>query len=131
MMNCFCGMVDRRKAFSVISSRDHFQRFSPSRISDMPRAGLEPAQNLSSGFVEWSFTVVITTTPLHYSISKRSRCKEYLFSVATYDVSRWVYPQLPTESLTTELELETKLATVTRLLSLYNLTKLWYLQLKC
>ena len=36
MMNCFCGMVDRRKAFSLISSRDHCQRSSPLRISDMP-----------------------------------------------------------------------------------------------
>ena len=52
MMNCFCGVVDRRKAFSLISSRDHCQRSSPSRISDTPRAGFEPAQNLSSGFVE-------------------------------------------------------------------------------
>ena len=34
MMNCFCGMVDRRKAFSLISSRDHCQRSSPTRISD-------------------------------------------------------------------------------------------------
>ena len=33
MMNCFCGMVDRRKAFSLISSRDHCQRSSSSRIS--------------------------------------------------------------------------------------------------
>ena len=52
MMNCFYGMVDRRKAFSLISSRDHCQRYSPSRISDMLRAGFEPAQNLSSGLVE-------------------------------------------------------------------------------
>ena len=52
IMNCFCGMVDRRKAFSLISSRDHCQRSSPSRISDTPRAGFKPAQNLSSGFVE-------------------------------------------------------------------------------
>ena len=52
MMNCYCGMVDRRKAFSLISSRDHCQRSSPSRISDTPRAGFKPAQNLSSGFVE-------------------------------------------------------------------------------
>ena len=36
MMNCFCGMADRRKAFSLISSRDHCQRSSPSRISDTP-----------------------------------------------------------------------------------------------
>ena len=63
MMNCFCGMVDRRKAFSLISSRDHCQRSSPSRISGTPRVGFEPAQSLSSGLVESSCTVVITTTP--------------------------------------------------------------------
>ena len=48
----FCGIVDRRKVFSLVSSRDHCQRSSPSRISDTPRAGFEPAQNLSSGLVE-------------------------------------------------------------------------------
>ena len=62
MMNCFC-MVDRRKAFSFISSRDHCQRSSPSRVSNMPRAGFEPVQNLSSGLAEWSCAVVITATP--------------------------------------------------------------------
>ena len=51
-MNCFCCMVDRRKTFSLISSRDHCQESSPSQISDTPRAGFEPAQNLSSGLVE-------------------------------------------------------------------------------
>ena len=61
MMNCFCGMVDRQKAFSLISSRDHCQRSSPSRISDTPRAGFEPTQNLSSDLVELSSAVVITT----------------------------------------------------------------------
>ena len=45
----FCGMVDRRKVFSLISSRDHCQRSSPSRISDTTRAGFEPAKSLSSG----------------------------------------------------------------------------------
>ena len=34
IMNSFCGMVDRRKAFSLISSQDHCQRSSPSQISD-------------------------------------------------------------------------------------------------
>ena len=38
MMNCFCGMVDRREAFSLIYSRDHCQRSSPSRISNTLRA---------------------------------------------------------------------------------------------
>ena len=59
-LNCFfCEMVDWRKAFSLISSRDHCQRSSPSRIPDTSRAGSEHTQNLSSGFVEWSCAVVI------------------------------------------------------------------------
>ena len=68
MINCFCGMVDQQKALGLISSWDHCQRFSSSKISNTPRAGFEPKQNLSSGFIEWSCAVVITTTPwLHYS----------------------------------------------------------------
>ena len=63
LMNYFCGMVDRRKAISLISSRNHCQRSSPSRISDMARTVFEPAQNLSLGLVGWSCAVVITTTP--------------------------------------------------------------------
>ena len=62
-MNCFYGMVDRRKTFSLISSRDHCQRSSPSRISDTPQEGFGPAENLSSGLIEWICAVVITTTP--------------------------------------------------------------------
>ena len=57
-------MVDRRKAFSLMFSRDHCQRSTPSRISDTPRAGFEPAQNLSSGFVEWSDTHYTTPPPV-------------------------------------------------------------------
>ena len=34
MMNYFCGVVDRQKAFSLIFSRDYFQKSSPSQISD-------------------------------------------------------------------------------------------------
>ena len=64
MINCLYGMVDGWKAFSLISSRDQCQRSSPSRISDTPLVGFEPMQNLSSGLVEWSCAVVITTTPL-------------------------------------------------------------------
>ena len=46
MMNCFCGITDRRKAFSFISNGDHCQRSSPLGISDTPRAELNPEQNL-------------------------------------------------------------------------------------
>ena len=59
LMNWFCGMVDRRITFSLISSRDDCQRSSPSRINDTPRAGFEPAQNLSSGLAEWSSAVIV------------------------------------------------------------------------
>ena len=44
-----------------------YQRSSPLQISDMPRRGFEPAQNLSPGLVEWSCAVVITTTPWHHT----------------------------------------------------------------
>ena len=63
MMNCICGMADRRKVFSLISSRDRRQRSSPSRISDTPRAGFESAQSMSLGLVERSCPVVVTITP--------------------------------------------------------------------
>ena len=72
MMNCFCGMAERRKEFSLNSSRDHCQRSSPSRISDKPRAGFEPAQNLSSGFVKWNCALVITTTPQRHVLASLS-----------------------------------------------------------
>ena len=52
MINCFCGMVDQRQTFSLISSRDHYQRSSPSRIFKTPQTGFEPVQNLSSCLVE-------------------------------------------------------------------------------
>ena len=37
MTNCFLQMVDQRKALSLVSSREHRQRYSPSQISDTPR----------------------------------------------------------------------------------------------
>ena len=45
MMNCFCGVVDRRKGLRLNSSRDHCQRFSPSQISDSPRVVFKSSQN--------------------------------------------------------------------------------------
>ena len=75
MINWFCDMVDRWKVFSLISSRDHCHRSSPSRISDKPRAGFEPAQNLSSGLVEWSCAVVITTTPWRHKNQRHANTK--------------------------------------------------------
>ena len=66
MIRCFFGKVNQQKVFSLISSQGHCQGFLPSQISDMPRAGFEATENLNSRFVEWSFAVVITTTPRHH-----------------------------------------------------------------
>ena len=74
MMNYFCGMVDRQKTLSFISSRDYCHRYSPLRSPDTPRAWFEPAQNLSSGLVERSCSVVITTTPRgHINIKNKQK----------------------------------------------------------
>lgn len=37
VLNHFCSMVDPQKAFSLISSQEHCQRLSPSRIFDRCR----------------------------------------------------------------------------------------------
>ena len=76
---------DQRKWFSLISNRGHGQRFSPSRISDTPRAGFEPAQNLSPGFVEWSCAVVITTT------SRRRNCFKIINLKLSLSVNKVFY----------------------------------------
>ena len=57
MMSCFCGMVDRRKASFPAGTivRDPYHRESSTRRKQ--------DLNLSSGFVEWSCALVITTTP--------------------------------------------------------------------
>ena len=84
MMNCFCGMVDRRKAFSLISSRGHCQRSSPSRVSNTPRAGFEPAQNLSSDLVEWSCAIMITITPRHHILLERTKNLTKIFKYSKH-----------------------------------------------
>ena len=48
----FVVWLTGERRLHLISSLDHCQRFSPSRISDTPRAGFEPVQNLSSDLVE-------------------------------------------------------------------------------
>ena len=52
MMNCFGDIIDRQKAFSLISSGNYCrQRSLTSRIFDPPLAGFESAQNLILGFI--------------------------------------------------------------------------------
>lgn len=43
LMNCFYGVVDRRKALSLVSSRDHCLSVSPSQLIDTPQAGFKLA----------------------------------------------------------------------------------------
>ena len=63
IMNCFCGMVNRQKAFSLISSRERCQSSSPSQIYDTPRAGFAPAQNLLSWMKLCNIDNHYTTVP--------------------------------------------------------------------
>ena len=86
-MNCFGGMIDWRKVFSLISSWDHCQRFLPLRISDTPQAGFEPVQNLSSGLVEWGCALVINhyiTAPLSTTLCSffRNLCKSVILPLS-------------------------------------------------
>ena len=48
MMNSFRGMIDQQKAFTPYFQPRPLSEFFTITISDTPRAGFEPAQNLSS-----------------------------------------------------------------------------------
>ena len=58
LMNCFVVWLTDH-LFSLISSRDPHHRESPTRREQ----DLNLRGTWSSGFVEWSYAVVITTTP--------------------------------------------------------------------
>ena len=60
-------MTDQWKAFSFIFSWATVTDLHHCE-SDTPGAELEPAHNLSSGFVEWTCAVVITTTPQYLKV---------------------------------------------------------------
>ena len=96
MMNCFSGMVDRRKLISIIFSRNLYQRFSPSKISDVPGAGFKSLPKIKSNFVEWSWVVKLTLTPRHQTASLVTYNKEilidnFIFCALTYKSRRWIY----------------------------------------
>ena len=80
----FCDMVDRWKAFSLITSLNHCQRSSLSRMSDMTQAEFEPAQNLSSGLVKWSCAVALTTTPRRHKIHQIKELRANLHDKKEY-----------------------------------------------
>ena len=70
------------KSSTLISIRDHYQKFSLSQISDAPPAGFEPEQNLNSDFVKWSCVVVIS--PHHNSANKTQAFTGEISSLETY-----------------------------------------------
>ena len=88
----FAEWLTDERCLRLISSRDHCQRFSLSQISDTPQAGFEPAQNLSSDFVEWSCAVVITTryttSPLVLSFTI---IREGLLHIISLPCFKWCY----------------------------------------
>ena len=99
----FCGMVGRRKTFSLISSRGRCQRYSLSWISNTSEAGFETAQSLSSGLVEWSCEVVINATSQshkthsHHTKSSSNRLVEHIYTVfidLRYEITEMM-PQVP------------------------------------
>ena len=61
MMNSLGEIVDRQKVFSLISSQNRCQTFSPPQIPDTPQACFRPTQSLSLDFV--------TTAPPHLHCS--------------------------------------------------------------
>ena len=70
-------MVDQQKTLNFISGQNDCQKFSPSQISNMLQAGFEPALNLSSGFVEGSCAVMITTKARCHKKTKLKQFKEF------------------------------------------------------
>ena len=71
-LSSFCGMVDRRKASSLVSStivRDPHHREYPTCCEQY----LNLCRTWSSGLVEWSCTVVINTTPRRRLILSKGR----------------------------------------------------------
>ena len=58
MMNCFYGMVDRRKVLGLIFNRDPCLGPLPSPASDMLQAGFESMQNLVLSLCKKSYFFV-------------------------------------------------------------------------
>ena len=88
MMNYFCGMVDRRKVFGLISCRDHYQR-SPHhphhpimhrKSPTLREQGLNLRRTWVPSLVEWSCAIVITTTNQIFVVPKRYSLVRYYLS---------------------------------------------------
>ena len=85
----FLKITVEKYRFSFIFSWDHCQRFSSSQISDTFEARFEPPQNLSSDFIDWDCSVVITVT------LRRHKSSETLKS---HTQTRWYFSRLAVSS---------------------------------
>ena len=120
MMNCFCGMVDWRKALALFPAgtivRDLRHLESPTRREE----DLNLRRNLSSDFVEWSCAAVLTTTPRRHNNG--------YYSIINYIKFEKEHDTLFEERLAFRLKsLRTSLK---RVYSLGDLKLIWYLQIK-
>ena len=80
MINCFCGKSDRRKACRLISSRDHCQISSTSRISDMPLEGFEPAES------EFKFCLMKLSSGDHHTTTLHRHLEGNTFKPVDKDI---------------------------------------------
>ena len=67
-MIAFAEWLTDDRLLRLISRQGHCQRFLPLQISNMPQVWYEPAQNLSSDFVERSCAAVAGTAPQRHKI---------------------------------------------------------------
>ena len=92
IMNCFCGIIKRRKILSLISSLDHSQRFSPCQISDTPWAGFEPLQTLNviflKDFVQWWLSLHYSTI-ISYNVTGQITVFFMCFSFFSFSSFPW------------------------------------------
>ena len=84
----FCGMVERWNAFSLISSQEHCQRSPPLQVSDKVWTGFESVKNFSSGLVERSYAVAITTKPQQLIDNSLFILGEYVFEKELWHTSK-------------------------------------------
>ena len=59
----FLACLTKGRCFALFPAGTNCQGSSPLQISDTLQAEFEPAENLSSGLVDWSCAVVMTATP--------------------------------------------------------------------
>lgn len=104
-MNCFCGVIDQRKALNLTQGQEHCQRFSRLQIIDSLLAEFDPAQNLIEDIDDLLYAAVITTTPQRHIIDVMKRlyltllrksfltiCKYFVRSNLDYSCIRYEKP---------------------------------------